>query len=170
MPFGSLWLPVVVSAVAVWILSAVLHMVLRYHKADYKPLSDEDSVAQALGKSVRGPGVYFLPYCAEMSQMKDPAIRKKFEDCPVAILTVLRNGTPTMGKNRDQQTALFVTSEADDDRTETVHETSQYAKAAHAMGLHRSVDRRHSADRGPWEGGSPTGQHGCEFGSVREIV
>jgi hypothetical protein len=99
MPFGSLWLPVIAAAVAVWILSAVLHMVLRYHRADYKPLTDEDSVGQALAKAVRGPGVYFLPYCAEPSQMKDPAIQKKFQEGPVAILTVLRNGPPTLGKH-----------------------------------------------------------------------
>jgi hypothetical protein len=39
MPFGSLWLPVVVSAVAVWLVSAVLHMVLKYHRADHRPLT-----------------------------------------------------------------------------------------------------------------------------------
>src|SRR5258708_920215 len=50
MPFGSLWLPVVVSAVAVFIVSSIVHMVLRYHRADYKRLPDEDSVAAALRK------------------------------------------------------------------------------------------------------------------------
>ena len=97
MPFGSLWLPVVVSAVAVWIVSAIVHMVLRYHRADYKRLPDEDSVAAALRKDKPAPGVYFIPHCLDMSQMKDPAIRKKFEDGPVAILTLRRNGLPSMG-------------------------------------------------------------------------
>ena len=48
MPFGSLWLPVVVSAVAVWLVSAVLHMVLKYHRADFKQLANEEAVAPAL--------------------------------------------------------------------------------------------------------------------------
>ena len=99
MPFGSLWLPVVVAAVAVWIVSAIVHMVLRYHRADYKRLPDEDAVAAAVRKDNPGPGVYFIPYCADMSQLKDPAVRKKFEDGPVAILTLRRNGMPGMGSS-----------------------------------------------------------------------
>lgn len=98
MPFGSLWLPVIVSAVAVWIVSAIVHMVLKYHKADYKKLADEDSVAAAIRKAGPSPGVYPMPYCAEPSQMKDPAMRKKYEDGPVGMLTVMRNGVPAMGK------------------------------------------------------------------------
>ena len=73
MPFGSLWLPVVVSAVAVWLLSALLHMVLRYHRADYKRLPDEDSVAQALRPAGLAPGYYVMPYAMGPGQMKDPA-------------------------------------------------------------------------------------------------
>lgn len=98
MPFGSLWLPVVVSAVAVWFLSAILHMVLKYHRADHKALPGEEAVAEGLRAGSPGPGVYFLPYQADHSAMKDPAVRKRFEDGPVAIITVLRNGPPAMGK------------------------------------------------------------------------
>jgi hypothetical protein len=98
MPFGGLWLPVVLSAVAVWFVSAILHMVLKYHRADYKQLAGEDSVAAPLRKAAAAPGVYVIPYCAEPSQMKDPAIQKKYADGPVALITVLRNGAPAMGK------------------------------------------------------------------------
>jgi len=98
MPFGSLWLPVVLSAVAVWIVSAILHMVLKYHRADYKQLAGEDSVAPPLRQAAPAPGVYPIPYCANPSQMKDPAIQKKYADGPVALITVLRNGPPAMGK------------------------------------------------------------------------
>lgn len=95
MPFGSLWLPVVVSAVAVWLVSSILHMVLKYHRADHRQLPNEDAVAQVLRA---GPGVYMTPWCSDPSQMKDPAVRKRFEDGPVAILTVMRSGVPNMGK------------------------------------------------------------------------
>ncbi len=98
MPFGSLWLPVVVSAVAVWFLSSILHMVLKYHRADHRQLPDEEAVAQALRAARPGPGIYFMPYQPDPAAMKDPAVRKRFEDGPVAILTVLRNGPPAMGK------------------------------------------------------------------------
>jgi hypothetical protein len=99
MPFGSLWLPVVVSAVAVWIVSALVHMVLRYHRADYRRLPDEDSVAQALRPAGLAPGYYVMPYAMGPGQMKDPAVLKRYEEGPVALLTVLRNGPPAMGKH-----------------------------------------------------------------------
>lgn len=98
MPFGSLWLPVVVSAVAVWFVSAILHMVLKYHKADYKQLPDEEAIANAIGKASPRPGVYPLPYCPDPSKMKDPAIQKRYENGPVGMLTVIPNGMPAMGK------------------------------------------------------------------------
>ncbi len=97
MPFLSLWLPVVVSAVAVWILSAILHMALKYHRADYKGLSDEASVADALRKQSPAPAVYMIPYCTG-DQMKDPAAIQKFKDGPVAMITVMRSAAPAMGK------------------------------------------------------------------------
>lgn len=102
MPFGSLWLPVIVSAVAVWLVSAVLHMVLKYHRADYRQLAGEDAVAPALRNAASAPGVYVIPYCADMSQMKDPAFRKRYEDGPVALITVLRSAVPNMGKSLGQ--------------------------------------------------------------------
>lgn len=98
MPFGSLWLPGIVSAVAVWFLSAILHMVLKYHRADYRGLPDEESVGQAMRKAPPGPGVYFTPYIPDHSMLKDPAVRKRYEDGPVAMITVMRNGAPAMGK------------------------------------------------------------------------
>lgn len=102
MPFGSLWLPGVVSAVAVFFVSALAHMVLKYHKADYKKLADEDSVAAAVRKVGPSPGVYFIPYCMDPGQMKDPAMKKKFEDGPVGMLVVRPNGMPGMGKSLAQ--------------------------------------------------------------------
>lgn len=98
MPFGSLWLPVVVSAVAVFVVSSIIHMVLKYHRADYRQLADEEAVAQAVRRVGPPPGLYQIPYCSDASQMKDPAVRKRFEEGPVALLTVVRSGAPALGK------------------------------------------------------------------------
>lgn len=98
MPFGSLWLPVVVSAVAVWFVSAILHMVLKYHRADYKKLPNEEPVAQAIRQTGVGPGLYVFPHVEDPSRMKDPAVRKRYEDGPVGTLTLIANGPPAMGK------------------------------------------------------------------------
>lgn len=98
MPFGSLWIPVVVSAVAVFVASSVLHMVLKYHKADYKRLPNEDAVRDSLAKGSPAPGMYFTPFCDDMKQMKDPAIQEKFTKGPIAMVTVQQSGPPTLGK------------------------------------------------------------------------
>jgi hypothetical protein len=42
----SLWLPILLSAVVVFILSSIIHMALKYHNSDYKRLSDEDKVME----------------------------------------------------------------------------------------------------------------------------
>jgi hypothetical protein len=102
MPLGSLWLPGVVSAIAVFLLSSLLHMLLKYHRADFKRLADEDAVAEAIRKAGPSPGIYFIPYCSDPSQMKEPAMVKKFTDGPVVGLTVRPNGPPSLGPSLAQ--------------------------------------------------------------------
>jgi hypothetical protein len=46
----SLWLPILLSAVAVFIASSIIHMVLPYHRGDYKKVPQEDAVMDALRK------------------------------------------------------------------------------------------------------------------------
>jgi hypothetical protein len=98
MPFGSLWLPVLVSAVAVFAASSIVHMVLKYHNADYKPLSNEAEVGEAIRKGNPGPGLYVLPHCTDMGQMKDPAVIARYEKGPVGLVALLPSGLPNMGK------------------------------------------------------------------------
>jgi len=98
MPFGSLWLPVVVASVVVFAASSVIHMVLKYHKADYKPFPNDDNARAGLGGGSLAPGVYVTPHCPDMKQMADPAVKEKYEKGPVAIVTILPNGLPAMPK------------------------------------------------------------------------
>lgn len=98
MPFGSLWIPVLVSAVVVFVLSSILHMALKYHRADYKPLPNEDAVRDALGKGSLPPGLYQLPYCKGTKDMEAPAQKAKFAQGPVGVITIIANGAPAMGK------------------------------------------------------------------------
>ena len=95
---SSLWLPILLSAVAVFFMSAILHMVLRYHFNDFKQLQAEDEVMAAVGRFDLAPGEYVMPYCSSAAAMKDPAVLEKFTRGPVAFLSVRRSGPPTMGK------------------------------------------------------------------------
>lgn len=99
MPFGSLWLQVVVATVVVFVLSSLAHMVLKHHRADTKQLPDENGVSAALRKAGAAPGLYMLPYCSDHAQFKDPAFAKRFEEGPVAIVTVFKTGPPNMAKH-----------------------------------------------------------------------
>ena|SRR5437660_1833144 len=47
-PLIALWLPILLSAVIVFFASFIIHMVLAYHKTDYRKLPDEDRVTDAL--------------------------------------------------------------------------------------------------------------------------
>jgi hypothetical protein len=94
----ELWLPIVGSAVAVFVGSSLLHMLLTYHRADYKKLPNEDKLLAVLGAEGLTPGVYPFPYCMEQKQMRSPEMQEKYKKGPVGMLTVLRSGPPAMGK------------------------------------------------------------------------
>ena len=72
----SLWLPILLSAVAVFVASSLIHMVLRYHSRDYKRLPSEDDVMDALRPFDLPPGDYMVP-CRNARRMKDPAFLEK---------------------------------------------------------------------------------------------
>ncbi len=102
MPFGSLWVPVLVSALAVFAISSLLHMALKYHLADYKKLPNEDAVREALGKGSLAPGLYVVPYAMDPKAMQEPATKEKFEKGPVAQIAIAKNGPPALPKHLAQ--------------------------------------------------------------------
>jgi nucleoside recognition membrane protein YjiH len=97
-PLTALWLPILLSAVIVFVASSIIHMLLPIHKGDYRKLPDEDKVEDALRAAGVTPGpVYFFPFHT-MKDMKSPEIQEKFKRGPVGLLTVRPSGMPAMGK------------------------------------------------------------------------
>ena len=94
---SQLWLPILLSAVIVFVASSIIHMVLPYHKSDYKKLPDEDGVRAALRAGNLKPGLYHFPYCTH-KDMKTPEAQAKFKEGPVGLVTIFPNGPPNMGK------------------------------------------------------------------------
>jgi len=94
---SSLWIPILLSTVIVFIASSILHMVLPYHKSDYRKLSDEDKVMAALRAAGVTPGVYCFPFTTQ-KEMKSPEIQEKFKQGPVGFVTVSPSGVVSMGK------------------------------------------------------------------------
>jgi hypothetical protein len=96
-PIASLWLPIVLSAVAVFFVSFLVHMVLPYHRRDFRRLPREDEVAEALRPFAIPPGDYMMPCGDGPESMKDPAFLEKVKRGPVFVMTVMRPGTFGLG-------------------------------------------------------------------------
>jgi len=95
---GSLWLPILVSAVLVFLVSAIIHMVLKYHNKDYTPLPNEDAVRAAIRAGNPAPAQYIIPYCSDMKDMEKPEMKQKYIEGPVAVINLMRPEAPQMGK------------------------------------------------------------------------
>jgi hypothetical protein len=96
-PLSALWLPIVLSAVIVFVASSVMHMVLPYHRSDYQKLPDEDKVLAALRGAGLKRGLYVFPF-ATHKDMKSPAVIEKYNQGPVGMLIAFPIGPPVMPK------------------------------------------------------------------------
>ena len=105
---SELWLAILIAGLLCWVASALIHMLLKYHNADYKGLPNEAAVSSALADKTPAPALYTLPYCADMKAMGEEPMQKKFTDGPVAMITIMPNGMPAMGKLLSQQIIFFV--------------------------------------------------------------
>ena len=94
---ATLWLPILLSAVFVFITSSVIHMVLPYHRSDYSQLPEEDKILSVLRTVTLKRGLYVFPYCTH-KDMKSAAIVEKYKQGPVGFLNVLPSGPPAMPK------------------------------------------------------------------------
>jgi hypothetical protein len=94
----SLWMPILVATVAVFVASSIVWMVLPHHRTDFKKLPDEDGLLAALRKQPVPVGQYMFPHCAGPADMKDPAKKAKWETGPVGVAVIRPSGMPAMGK------------------------------------------------------------------------
>lgn len=90
-PVLSLCLPILLSAVAVFILSSIVNTVLPYHRSDYAPVPNEDAVMDALRPFNIPPGDYLLPRPKSMKDMNTPEYQEKWKRGPVATFTMMKH-------------------------------------------------------------------------------
>jgi hypothetical protein len=95
----SLWLPIILSAIVVFIISSIIHMVLPYHKSDFKKLPAEDEVLENLRKSTIPPGEYMFPFSTDLKERNTEEFRDKMNKGPIGILNVFPAGTFGMGSS-----------------------------------------------------------------------
>jgi hypothetical protein len=92
-----LWLPILVAAVSVFVASSLIHMVFKWHNSDYQKLSNEDAVLATIRAGSPVPGQYVLPHCADMKDLQNEEMQKKFREGPVGFMTLKQPGPPAMG-------------------------------------------------------------------------
>ncbi len=95
-PIMSLWLPILLAAVIVFVASSVIHMLLPYHRTDFAGLPAEDDVMEALRRFEIPPGDYVMPCPGGPKGMSDPEFVEKMRKGPVAFMTVMPPGRPSM--------------------------------------------------------------------------
>lgn len=95
---GALWLPILLSAVLVFVASSIVWTVLPHHRNDFRGLPDEEAVRGALSDPDPEPGQYHVPYAPDREAYGSEEVQRKFEEGPVAAITVLPDGAPSMGK------------------------------------------------------------------------
>jgi hypothetical protein len=88
-PITSLWLPILVGAILVFVMSSIIHMFLPYHRNDFGKVPDEDRVMDALRPFDISPGDYVLPHASGPDAMKSEEFRQKVEKGPLAVVTIL---------------------------------------------------------------------------------
>ena len=104
----SLWLPILLSAVLVFIASSVIHMMLSYHNKDFRAVPDEDGVMDALRGFDIPAGDYSLPHAESLEVMRSEEYQDKARRGPVTFMTVLPDGR--LFSMRDQLIQWFVYS------------------------------------------------------------
>ena len=95
----GLWLPILLSAVLVFVVSSILHMVIPIHKSDFKKFPEEEKLLESLRSAGVPPGAYMFPCAGSMAEMGTPEMIAKYNQGPVGYMTVFPNGPPAIGKS-----------------------------------------------------------------------
>lgn len=96
---ASLWLPILVAAVVVFIASGFMHMGLTYHNSDFKKLPDQDKFRDTVRPLDLPPGDYMVPNCDTPKERGGEEFKEKLKSGPVMMMTVYPNEEFKMGSS-----------------------------------------------------------------------
>ena len=95
----SLVIPIVLSAVLVFVASSIVHMATPFHRGDWRRAPREGELQDAMRPFDIPPGDYALPCPGSMQQMRSKEFAEKMNRGPVVYMTVRAAGPVAMGKN-----------------------------------------------------------------------
>lgn len=99
---AQLWMPILISSVAVFILSALAWTVLPHHQKDYGKIPNEDAISDAIRAGNVAPGLYSLPHAGDPKLMQTPEMMAKYKRGPRAFITIAPPWTGSMGPQMAQ--------------------------------------------------------------------
>ena len=94
----ALLLPILLSAVLVFIASSIIHMLPLWHHKDYPKLPDENAFIAAVRPLAIPPGDYIVPREMTREAMTTPEFKEKMAKGPIVVMTVLPPGSWAMGR------------------------------------------------------------------------
>ena len=92
-----LWLPILLSAVLVFILSAASHMAVPYRIKEWSAAPGQDVLQKTLAEA--RPGLYVFPSPDSSLERGKAEWMKKWAEGPSAFLTLVPRGPLSMGRN-----------------------------------------------------------------------
>jgi hypothetical protein len=95
----SLWLPILLSSVIVFVVSSIIHMASPWHKGDYPKPPNQDRIMEALRPFAIPPGDYMMPRPSSHQEMRSPEFTEKRDKGPIMMFTVMPNGPVTMSRS-----------------------------------------------------------------------
>jgi hypothetical protein len=95
---ASLWLPILVAAVGVFIASSIIHMATPWHQGDFTPMTDQGRVLDALRSFNIRPGDYVVPHPQSRKDASSPTFAELSKRGPMVMMTVLP-GEVVIAKN-----------------------------------------------------------------------
>jgi len=94
---AELWLPILVSGVAVFVTSAIIWMALKYHNKDIQTMPQEGEFYDAIKAMSIKPGLYMFPGCHGVDIKSDP-YKSRWQSGPWGIITIAGK-QPNFGLN-----------------------------------------------------------------------
>lgn len=95
---SALWLPILLSAVFVFVVSSVIHMATPWHHSDYSKMQNEDKFIAAVRPLAIAPGDYMVPRASSTQEMRTAEFKEKMQQGPVMVTTVMPAGSPGIGQ------------------------------------------------------------------------
>ena len=95
-PVTSLAVPILLSAVLVFVVSSLIHMLTPWHKGDIHGVTGETDAMAALRALKIPAGDYVMPWAGSRQAMSTPEFKARFAAGPVVYMTVLPPGEMSM--------------------------------------------------------------------------